>query len=191
VIQCFDFPISYLLLSIRVGIFILAIIIALTIIPKWYLKLITVIAIILFSLMQGELKLWKIPAKRYVIEFEKEYDKTMSQINENDSLRSCIMRPEGLLFIKVDHNRDTVLLSDPNLHYLVSVIKDSDVIQIEKTEHVTLFIMSRFIDNGYGICIITEENMKKIENEDRFRINGYDVTGFTHLKGNWYYLSFT
>ncbi len=46
-----------------------------------------------------------------------------------------------------------------------------------------LFIMSRFLDNGYGVFFVTQEQWEKIEKEKRFRINGYDVTRFIKEPG--------
>ncbi len=193
IFQLFDFPTSNWLLIIRIGIFIAAIILSLIIIRTWKFKLLTIGLIIIFSLGQGLLKLWKIPAKKYVFELYKDHDKPINIVLRNDSIRTIDYRPVDGLIITFGqkYEVDSILFSDSDRQLITQLLKTTEIIEIEKNQFGTLFIMSRFLDNGYGLFFATQEQIEMINKTKRFNINGYDVTGFSKIWDNWYYLAFT
>lgn len=161
-------------------------------IRNWISKLITVGLVVLFSLLQGQLNLWKVPTRKYAIELYKDNDRAINLILQQDSIRRIYNRSlNGLIVENLDYGIDSVLLNDSERTLIESFIKTTDIIEIEKCEFGVLFIMRRFIDNGYGLFLVTQEQLEKIEKEEQFRINGYDVTGFSKITNCWYYLSFT
>ncbi|WP_127345043.1 hypothetical protein [Ancylomarina longa] len=169
-----------------------AIILSLIIVRNWIPKLITIGLIVIFSILQGQLNLWKIPTRKYAIELYKDNDKAINLIIQQDSIRKIYNRPlDGLIVENFRYGVDSVLLNASERKIIESFIKTTDIIEIEKCEFGVLFIMRRFIDNGYGLFFVTKEQLEKIEKEERFRINGYDVTGFSKITNGWYYLSFT
>lgn len=191
-LQLYDFPNSHGLWFLRIGIFLTAIILSLIIIRNWIPKLITIGLIVIFSILQGQLNLWKIQTRKYAIELYKDNDKAINLILQQDSIRRIYNRPlDGLIVENLQYGVDSVLLNDSERKIIKSFIKTTDIIEIEKCEFGVLFIMRRFIDNGYGLFFVTKEQLEKIEKVERFRINGYDVTGFSKIANGWYYLSFT
>src|SRR5690606_19591325 len=72
-IQLFEFPNSIKLYLIRIFLFLLAIFITIYYLKNWKLKLLTIISIILISILQGELNIWKIPARKEVKMIEQNY----------------------------------------------------------------------------------------------------------------------
>lgn len=193
IVQLFDFPTSNWLLLLRVGIFITTIILTIIIIRPWKFKLLTIGLLIIISLGQGQLKLWKIPANKYVLELYKKHDKPINFVLSHDSIRTIYYRhQDGLAIYSGQRNRiDSISFTDADRQLIIEFLKTTDVIEIEKNQFGTLFIMSRFIDNGYGLFYSTQEQIKLIEKSERFNINGYDVTGYSKICDNWYYLGFT
>jgi len=193
IIQLFDFPPSTWLVIARIGIFITAIILSLIIIQTWKYKLLTIGLIVIFSLGQGQLQLWKIPTRKYAFELFKEYDKPINIVLRNDSIRTIHYRHQDGLVITMGHKykNDSISISNADRQLIIQFLTTTDVIEIEKNQFGTLFIMSRFIDNGYGLFYATQEQIELIKKTERFNINGYDVTGYSEIGDNWYYLSFT
>jgi hypothetical protein len=191
-LQLYDFPSSYGFWFLRIGIFLTAVILSLIMIRNWISKLITIGLIIIISLLQGQLNLWKVPTRKYAIELYKDNDIAINLILQQDSVRRIYKRPlDGLIVENLEYGIDSILLNDSERTLIESFIKNTDIIEIEKCEFGVLFIMRRFIDNGYGLFFVTQEQLERIEKKERFRINGYDVTGFSKIANGWYYLSFT
>ena len=191
-LQLYDFPSSHGFWFLRIGIFLTAIILSLIMIRNWIPKLITVGLVVVFSLLQGQLNLWKVPTRKYANELYKDNDRAINLILQQDSIRRIYIKPfNGLIAENLNYGIDSVLLNDSERKLIESLIKTTDIIEIEKCEFGVLLIMRRFIDNGYGLFFVTQEQLEMIENEERFRINVYDVTGFSKITNGWYYLSFT
>ena len=193
VIQLNDFPSSGWLLVLRIMIFLTSIILSFIIIKTWKYKLLTIGLIIIISMGQGQLKLWKIPAKNYIVELIKDHDKPIKLILGQDSIRTIHYSFQCRLLVTkgLNYTKDSIIFSGLNKQLLIQFLKNSEIKEIEKNQFGTLFIMSRFIDNGYGLFHATPENIAKLLETKRFRINMYDVTGYTKIWENWYYLSFT
>ena len=64
-------------------------------------------------------------------------------------------------------------------------------VEIFSNHDLILFGLSRFIDNGYGIALIFEDKLEKIRKEERYKINGLEITSIVKIKEDWYYISFT
>jgi len=193
IIQLFDFPTSIWLLILRIVIFISIIILSLIIIRTWKYKFLTIGLIIILSLGQGELNLWKIPARKYVFKLLKEHDKPINLILKHDSILTIYYRPQDELVITSGSNckKDSTSFSESDRQLFIQFFESTDVIEIEKNQFGTLFIMSRFLDNGYGLFYATQEQIQLIKQSEHFDIDGYDVTGYSKIRDNWYYLSFT
>ena len=142
----------------------------------------TVGLVVVFSIFQGQLNLWKVPTRKYANELYKDNDRAINLILQQDSIRRMYIKPfNGLIAENLSYGIDSVLLNDSERKLIESFIKTTDIIEIEKCEFGVLFIMRRFIDNGYGLFFVTQEQQEMIENLERFRINGYDVIGFSKI----------
>ena len=191
-LQVYNFPSSMWFAVLRFGIFITAIIISLIIIRKWIPKLITIGLIIGISIFQGQLDLWKFPARKYTTELYKEHHVAINLILHQDSIRRIYNHHlQGLIVENQEYEVDSILLNETERNIIQTFIKTTEIVEIEKSEYGVLFILSRFIDNGYGLFFVTEEQLKEINELDRFRINGYDVKGYSKITNGWYRLSFT
>lgn len=193
VVQLFAFPGSFWLTGIRILLFLIAFVLSLIIIDQWKYKFLTLALIILFSVAQGQLKLWRIPAMVYIYELNQKYEKPIEYILSHDSIKEIHCdREEGLILAQGAHYTiDVSNLSDTDEALLTAFLKDTEVIEIEKDKYCTLFVLNRFIDNGSGLLYATPENINHIKNEKNYRINWLDITGCTKIWGNWYYISFT
>jgi hypothetical protein len=168
----------------------MACLIAMTSIKTVKNKLITIGLVILFSFGQGQLNLWKIPARKYITELEKSYPESLKIIFESDSIYSLSYH----FSLKVNYqieNIDSSLINTSEKFLLKQFFENTEIIEIEKNRFGTLLIMKRFLDNGSGLLYSTPMQMKEIKEEDRFEINGYDVIDYFRLAENWYFLSFT
>jgi len=192
VIQYFSFPPSGLLSILRVIIFIIAIVLSFVIVKNVKYKFITVGLVILFSFGQGFINLWEISAERYVeSEMTKHKEAINSLVEREDYTTIHFRNNEKVYLLDRSSKLDTLLLSDDEIQFYTSFFMESDFFQIEKNEELTLFIMYRFIDNGYGLGLIRDENLEEIKKQKRYRINFLEITGMTRISGDWYYISFT
>lgn len=179
-VQLFEFPNSIKLSLIRIFIFITVVIISLYYLKGWKLKLLTIISIIGISILQGELNIWKIPAKKEVKMIENNYSKLF------DDLKN---QPED--FTLMPKNLSASKVKQENKEPLSNLFKNSKILEIEKTNSEILFIYDRFIDNGYGLLYSPKSNFEENFWKEPFRINGLEITGISEISENWYYVSFT
>ena len=184
-IQYFSFPTSWILTILRVLIFIIAIMLSFVIVKKLKYQIITLILVLLFSYGQGYINLWKISTARYIKSVMNKYEKEINSFIEREDYSSIMYQGENKIY---DKDREGTLLASD---YYSSFFKNTDFIQVEKNEDLILFVMYRFIDNGYGLGLINEENFEKIKKQKRYKVNGLEITGMTRIFGDWYYISFT
>ena len=192
IIQYFSFPPSASLTILRVLIFIIAIVLSLVIVKNVKYKFITAGLVILFSFGQGFLNLWEVSAERYVESEMPKYKEEINSLIERKDYSTIYYRGNEKVFILDRSSQlDTLLLSDNEIQFYSSFFNKSDFIQVEKNRELILFIMYRFIDNGYGLGLISDENFEKVKKQKRYRINGLEITGMTRISGDWCYISFT
>jgi hypothetical protein len=157
---------------------------------KWWIKLISticLIAILMFGLpITG---LWQHSLKKYVAEEKSEYINLAKQIdvfdNENLTYVSCfnnqINSQPKLNSIEIESNKKPFCELINNL--------DCVEVSLDKSNNKYLFVMSRFIDNGYGL-LYCKSNLE-IEQIFSKRINGLEITSVVKVEKGWYYVSFT
>ncbi len=157
---------------------------------KWWNKLISaicLIVIIMFGLPKTGL--WKYSLKKYVAEEKSEYIKLVNQIDEFDN--------KYLTYVSCFNNQ---INSRPKLNSIeiesykkqfCDLINNLDCVEIslDKSSNKYLFVMSRFIDNGYGLLYC--KNNLEVDQIFSKRINGLEITSVVKVEKGWYYVSFT
>ena len=180
-VQLFEFPSSIKLSLIRIIIFLIVIIIALYYLKGSKLKLFSVISIIGISIIQGELNVWKIPAKKEVKMIEDNYSELFNYLKTQPSDYS--LGNKKVLNSPIINQENKILVS--------SLFNNSKILEIEKTNSEILFVYNRFIDNGYGLLYSPNSDFEEEFWNEPFKINGLDLTSISKISDNWYYVSFT
>jgi hypothetical protein len=157
---------------------------------KWWLKLLSVIAFVGFTIFGlPQTGLWKYSLNRYV---EKEKSEYINFVNEIDKISA-----KNLSYISCQNEQ---INSRPKLDSMEIVIVSKSIckfideldcveVSLNTKKSKYLFVMSRFIDNGYGLLYCKDElNIDKIYDE---RINGLEITSILKVENKWYYVSFT
>lgn len=180
-VQLFEFPSSIKLSLIRISIFLIVIIIALYYLKDWKLKFFTIISIIVFSILQGELNFWKIPARKEAKMIENNYSELFNYLKNQQNNLS--ITPKKVLESSMTNQENKKLISQ--------LFNNSDILHIEKTNSEILYVYDRFIDNGYGLLYSPKSNFEEEFWKEPFKINGLDITSISKISENWYYVSFT
>ncbi|SMC65190.1 hypothetical protein [Moheibacter sediminis] len=180
-VQLFEFPNSIKLSLIRILLFITVIIIALYYLKDWKLRLIVVISIIGISVLQGELNVWKIPARKEVKMIEDNYSELFSYLKNQPTDFSLVSKT--ILYPQTINQENKELIS--------KLFNNSAILEIEKNNSEILFVYDRFIDNGYGLLYTPKPEFEEEFWKEPFRINGLDITSISKISENWYYVSFT
>ncbi|HMS66896.1 MAG TPA: hypothetical protein PKD18_02110 [Saprospiraceae bacterium] len=133
--------------------------------------------------------LWKYSLYRYVEKEKVEYVKFAKEIdkisNKNLEYISCFdneinSRPS------LDSSEEESI-KEPICNYFKML--DCVEVSLDRSEGKYLFVMSRFIDNGYGLLYCKNEiDIDSIYNE---RINGLEVRSVVKVDKHWYYIGFT
>lgn len=149
-----------------------------------------VISYIIITYFLSYLNLWKIATENYLIKNEK-YFSSVSQRLQSDTIECSInFYSDSINYRWAKRNKEP--FNNPSFQQsLLALSKNTEVVEIEKDKYILLFIFDRFIDNGYGLAYISAQNLAKINKDDRYRVNSFEITSLINIMGNWYYLSFT
>ena len=187
-IQLFEFPSDLKLSILRILLFIAAIVIALISIKNWKFKMMTVIFIFGFSILQGELNIWKIPAKKQVKMIETNHSKLFNQLKNQEATFTVLLSNANELNLL---GSSEAFINQENKALILKLFNESEIFQIDKTKSEILFVYDRFIDNGYGLLYSENANFENDFWKNPFRINGLEITSISKVSNNWYRVSFT
>jgi len=134
--------------------------------------------------LSSSLNLWQVSIRKYITERIQYLDPVLFDLKEMNNCDLTILENEQLKFREPC---DTARINWEVIHELKD---NSDISEISLNKEATLFIFSRFIDNGYGIAFIENDLNPKIL-EKNYRINGLEITSAVLIFENWYYISFT
>lgn len=177
---------NFWIIPTRITLILLSIFLLLLLRIKWWIKLLFLnifIGFILFIIPRTGL--WKYSLRKYVEKEKREYIKFANEINKIDvsnlTYLSChnkkINTRPKLDEFQIENMSNSVCQYFEKL--------DCIEVSLNKEKGSYLFIMSRFIDNGYGLLYSKKES---IVNK---RMNGYQITSMVKAENNWYYVSFT
>lgn len=189
-IQLFEFPNSLKFSLLRASLFLIALIIALIFIKNWKFKLITILFIVVFSIFQGELNIWKIPAKKYVNSIETEHKEAYNFLISQQTIQSVSSNSKREILLNHKQS-DTFHISEFHKKEIKKLILSTEIKEIEKNDLGVLFILSRFIDNGYGLFYVTNKDFINKFQSEIININGLQITGISKISDSWYRVSFT
>lgn len=188
-IQLFEFPSDLKLSILRILLFIAAFVIALISIKNWKFKIITILFIFAFSILQGELNIWKIPAKKQVKMIETNHSKLFNQLKNREAIFTVLfLNSNELNLLGLS---EAFINNQENKELILKLFNESEIFQIDKTKSETLFVYDRFIDNGYGLLYSENANFENDFWKNPFRINGLEITSISKVSKNWYRVSFT
>jgi hypothetical protein len=189
----FDFPTTFFLFLLRLMLILFAVFFALVGVETWKSKILTLFLVITTTIGVSSLNLWKVPAKVFIHKISKEHHEAIQDIISTDTIisigkrRSNELNDSAGLRLAINHT----FFEDSLLHRDIQNLLTTGIIEVEKNSYGTLFIMDRFIDNGYGLFWSTNEQIEAFKKMERMEVNGYHVTNLSRIGGNWYYLSFT
>lgn len=157
---------------------------------KWSVKLIGFIALAVFMMfVLPRTGLWRYSLGNYV---SKEKSKYIELADDIDAINE-----DKLSYISCYENQLSSIpkLNDEQIESIkdkiCSSIGNLDCVEVvmQKSKGQYLFVMSRFIDNGYGLLYCKNDiGTNGIFSE---RINGLQITSVSSIENNWYYVSFT
>lgn len=157
---------------------------------KWFLKLVICLGFI-YVLFIGlsQTGIWKFSLKRYVRQEKENYLKLVNEIDKTNEQRlsyvSCFSN-EINLRPKLNYKENSEIFEA-----ICKQIMEVDCLEVSLNKETGkyLFVMSRFIDNGYGLLYCKHDGtFEQILNE---RIDGLQITSIVKAENNWYYVSFT
>ncbi|MDZ7604862.1 MAG: hypothetical protein U5K79_04585 [Cyclobacteriaceae bacterium] len=149
-------------------------------------KVIYIAGYLLFTFLLGYLNLWKVSVARFIERNNNEMSAVINHLHED--FNDCEFKILGNGKCRINNDCDTSRLDIGLIHNLKSKIGG---VEIDKNKELVLFTLSRFIDNGYGIAWINEENVEKIKIEPGTESMVLKITSLVNIKDNWYYISFT
>lgn len=186
-----DFPSTFTNGLQRTVIFIASIILILNLIYRLKYKSVLVLGYIALTIAFSYLNLWKTATRNYLEEKDKFFSGIVTTLHGDTSNFSLGLFQDSVAYRRGTDRQISPLSSDAFQGSLISLSKNTGVREIEKDKFITLFIFSRFIDNGYGLAYITPSDLEELYKQENYRLNGYQITGLSNVEGNWYYISFT
>jgi hypothetical protein len=185
VLEVFNFPTSWTNTLLQGLIFITSLILLGWLNMKLRNKLIMIVGIILLNYLTGFIPTFKFSTNIYITEKSDYFSKAISTLKPIENYRFVIynqLRTENI------EDCDTSLV---DYAIIEELIQNTAVIEIYNNKDATLFAFDRFIDNGYGLLNIRNENVKNLIENTRYKIVGLELRNLVELKNGWYYVSFT
>lgn len=181
---------EYWIFSTKVILFLIMSVLILLLQKIWWLKLISMIGfigILIFGLPQTGL--WNYSLKKYVAKEKSNYFNFVSEIDKIEEKKlSYISCADGKINARPKLDSIKIALVYPTICQYITEL-DCVEVSMNKRRDKYLFVMERFIDNGYGLLYCKKElDLSDIFTE---RINGLEIRNIIKVEKNWYYVSFT
>lgn len=169
---------------------IVLVILILLIKAEWWVKFFGFVALMAFLfILLPKSGLWQYSLNKYVNKNGSEYIKFANEISKiGDERLTYVSCFNGSVNSRP---RLDSIENDLFKKSICNYIEDLDCVEVclDKSKGKFLFVMSRFIDNGYGL-LYCESNLE-IEQIVNERINGLEITGVVKAQDGWYCVSFT
>jgi hypothetical protein len=131
---------------------------------------------------------WKIGAKDFISKNETSLDNIDSRLSFDSINSYLVRRPFDSILVK-DRNGENFAIKKELKEDLISFNSQIGFFEIEIENGLKMIILSRFIDNGYGLIKLNTEQIEMLKKQRR--INGYTIKGISDIKDGWYYIWFT